>query len=56
MNIHKNARLTFIRRVEMVEDVLKGGLPAAQAAQLYGVSAATVREWVGRFYRRDVLR
>ena len=49
MNIHKNARLTFIRRVEMVEDVLRGGLPAAQAAQLYGVSAATVRKWVGRF-------
>jgi transposase InsO family protein len=49
MNIHKNARLTFIRRVEMVEDVLKGGLPASQAAQLYGVSAATVRKWVGRF-------
>jgi transposase InsO family protein len=49
MNIHKNARLTFIRRVEMVEDVLHGGMPAAQAAQLYGVSSATVRKWVGRF-------
>ena len=49
MNIHKNARLTFIRRVEMVEDVLKGGMPATQAAHLYGVSSATVRKWVGRF-------
>lgn len=49
MNIHKNARLTFIRRVEMVEDVIQGGLPASHAAQLYGVSAATVRKWVGRF-------
>lgn len=49
MNIHKNARLTFIRRVEMVEDVLQGGLPAAHAAQQYGVSDATVRKWVGRF-------
>lgn len=49
MNIHKNARLTFIRRVEMVEDVLQGGLPAAQVAQFYGVSAGTVRKWVGRF-------
>ena len=49
MNIHKNARLTFIRRVEMVEDVINSGLPAAQVAQLYGVSAATVRKWVGRF-------
>jgi transposase InsO family protein len=49
MNIHKNARLTFIRRVEMVEDVLKSRLPANQVAQLYGVSAATVRKWVARF-------
>ena len=49
MNIHKNARLTFIRRVEMVEDVLKSHFPDSQAAQLYGVSAATVRKWVGRF-------
>lgn len=49
MNIHKNARLTFIRRVEMVDDVIKNGVPASQAAQLYGVSTATVRKWVGRF-------
>lgn len=49
MNIHKNARLTFIRRVEMIEVVLQGGLPTAQAAQLYGVSTVTVRKWVGRF-------
>jgi transposase-like protein len=49
MNKHKNARLTFIRRVEMVEDVLKSGLPATQVAQLHGVSAATVRKWIGRF-------
>lgn len=49
MNIHKNARLTFVRRVEMVEDVIKGGLSADQAAHVYGVSAVTVRNWVGRF-------
>lgn len=49
MNIHKNARLTFIRRVEMVEDVIKAGLSVNQTAQLYGVSTATVRKWVGRF-------
>jgi transposase InsO family protein len=49
MNIHKNARLTFIRRVEMVQDVLKARLPACHVAQLYGVSAPTVRKWVGRF-------
>lgn len=49
MNIHKNARLTFMRRVEMVEDVIRGGLSASQAAQRYDVSAATVRKWEGRF-------
>lgn len=49
MNIHKNARLTFIRRVEMVEDVLKSRLPCNQVAQLYGVSATTTRKWVSRF-------
>jgi transposase len=27
-----------------VEDVIKGGMPAAQVAQLYGVSAATVHK------------
>lgn len=48
MDIHKNAELTFIRRVEMLEDVIKGGVPAVQVAQLYGVSAATVRKWVYR--------
>jgi len=37
-------RSTFIRRVEMLEDVIKGGVPAAQVAQLYGVSAAIVRK------------
>jgi transposase InsO family protein len=49
MNIHKNARLTLIRRVEMVEDVVKSRLPSAQVAAHYGVSEATVRKWLGRF-------
>ena len=49
MNIHKHARLTFIRRVEMVEDVLNSRLPASHVAHLYGVSVPTVRKWVGRF-------
>ena len=44
MNIHKNARLTFIRRAEMIQDVLKARLPACHVAQLYGVSAPTVSE------------
>ncbi|MFB9289371.1 IS481 family transposase [Pseudoduganella plicata] len=41
--------MTFIRRVEMVEDVIKSRLPAHQVAQLHGVSAPTVRKWVSRF-------
>jgi transposase InsO family protein len=49
MNIHKNARLTFIRRVEMVQDVVHGKLPISQVATHYEVSEATVRKWVGRF-------
>lgn len=49
MNIHKNARLTLIRRVEMVEDVLISRLPRCQVAAHFGVSEATVRKWVGRF-------
>ena len=49
MNIHKNARLTLIRRVEMVEDVLLNRMPSCQVASHFGVSEATVRKWLGRF-------
>jgi transposase InsO family protein len=49
MNIHKNARLTLIRRVEMVEDVLRNRLPSCQVAAHFGVSETTVRKWLGRF-------
>ena len=49
MNTHKNARLTFLRRVEMVEDITKRGLPASQAAAAHGVSAVTARKWLARY-------
>lgn len=49
MNIHKNARLTFIRRVEMVNDVIHGKLAVGQVAAHCEVSETTVRKWVGRF-------
>jgi transposase InsO family protein len=49
MNTHKNARLTFLRRLEMVEDITKRGLSASQAACAHGVSAVTARKWLGRF-------
>jgi transposase InsO family protein len=49
MNIHKNARLTFARRLEMVQDVLERKLSPTAAATGHDVSAPTVRKWVGRY-------
>jgi len=49
MNIHKNARLTLVRRHEMVQDVLEHKLTLAATAATYAVSVPTVRKWVGRF-------
>ncbi|PJK13094.1 IS481 family transposase, partial [Lysobacteraceae bacterium NML07-0707] len=47
MNTHKNARLTFVRRLEMVQDMTGSGLNAAQAAAGHGVTASTARKWLG---------
>ena len=49
MNTHKNARLTYLRRLEMVQDITERGLSAAQAAARHGVSAVTARKWLGRY-------
>jgi transposase InsO family protein len=49
MNIHKNARLTFARRLEMVKDVTERKLTHADTAGRHGVSVPTVRKWVGRY-------
>jgi len=49
MNIHKNARLTFNRRIEMVQDIVARGLTPCAAAAAHGVSAPTARKWLGRF-------
>jgi transposase InsO family protein len=49
MNIHKNARLTPVRREEMARDVIQGRLSKASAAQAFGVSAKVVARWVERF-------
>jgi transposase-like protein len=38
MNIHKNARLTFARRLEMVHDVLEHGATLAATAVNHGVT------------------
>jgi transposase InsO family protein/transposase-like protein len=49
MNIHKNARLSLARRIEMVQDITLRGLSVGEAAALHGVTAPTARKWLGRF-------
>jgi len=49
MNHHKNARLTFARRLEMVRLMTQDSLKPAEAAVLAGVSEPTARKWLGRF-------
>ncbi|MBK9219342.1 MAG: IS481 family transposase [Uliginosibacterium sp.] len=49
MNTHKNARLTYLRRLEMVLDMCERGLSASDAAQRHGVSSVTARKWLGRY-------
>jgi transposase InsO family protein len=49
MNIHKNARLTLARRIEMVRSIVDLGLTPAEAAAEAGVSPPTARKWLGRF-------
>ena len=55
MNVHKNARLTFVRRMELVSDVLQVGLTQAEAVRLRRVSVprrtairGLLRQVVGR--------
>src|SRR3954463_12894229 len=49
MNTHKNARLTFARRLEMVQDITQRGMSRAAAARRQNVSVPTVRKWLGRY-------
>jgi transposase InsO family protein len=49
MNHHKNARLTFARRLEMVQDMTQRGLTPPSAAAAAGVSETTARKWLGRY-------
>lgn len=49
MNLHKNARLTLLRREEMALSVIERRLSRAHAARLYGVSAKIVASWVERY-------
>ena len=49
MNIHKNARLTVARRIELVHMILDQRLTKADAAREAGVTEPTARKWVGRY-------
>jgi len=49
MNIHKNARLTFARRLEMVHNIIERKLTHAATAAKHDVSVPTVRKWLGRY-------
>ena len=49
MNIHKNARLTPLRREEMSRLVHSGQLSKAEAARRFGVTPKIVSRWVGRY-------
>jgi transposase len=49
MNTHKNARLTYLRRLEMVQDITAGGLSPSESAAKQGVGAVTARKWLGRY-------
>ncbi len=49
MNIHKNARLTLSRRIELVRIIVDQGHTRVEAAREAGVSEATVRKWLGRY-------
>jgi transposase InsO family protein len=49
MNIHKNARLTLNRRMELVQDIVQRGCTPCAAGAAHGVTAPTARKWLGRY-------
>jgi transposase InsO family protein len=49
MNSHKNARLTYARRLEMVLEVVQGRASVARAARSHGVTDKTARKWLARY-------
>jgi len=49
MNSHKHARLTYARRLEMVQQMTEMNWSAGEAAAAQGVTAATARKWLGRY-------
>jgi len=53
MNVHQNARLTPLRRRELIRRLESGELGRAVATRL-GVSLRTVRKWWGRYRAEGV--
>ena len=49
MNTHKNARLTFARRLELVRDIVERGFTPCAASAVHGVTALSARKWLGRY-------
>src|SRR5260370_40800412 len=49
MDIHKNARLTFIRREQLPQSVLFQRLTLKAAATAFNVCARTVAKWTRRY-------
>ena len=49
MNIHKNARLTLARRIELARMIIDQGFTKVAAARELGVREPTVRKWLGRY-------
>lgn len=49
MKTHRNARLTFARRLELAQCVLDGTQTLHAAATKHGVSAPTARKWIERY-------
>ena len=49
MDAHKNARLTYLCRIELVHDITEQSMSVPRAAAVHGVTAATARKWLGRY-------
>ncbi|MDH6170028.1 transposase-like protein [Variovorax boronicumulans] len=49
MNTHKHARLTFLRRLEMVKQMTLEGLDVVRAAAAHCVTAPTAGKWLGLY-------
>lgn len=58
MNTHKNARLTFVRRVELAQRALAADANHSRLGREFGVSRQTVRKWHDRYVAggREALR